>query len=105
MELFDYKYYIVINGFVPEDKAEYYANWVKNYLRMKISDRISEQDRVQQYRAALQCNETRKDWQVDQAVHAVELYLNMFLKSGDAQLKLMMTPQESLINTISNETK
>ena len=89
MELFDYKDYIVVNGFVPEDKAEYYVNWVKNYLRMKISDKISEQDRIQQYRAALQCDENRKDWQIDQAVHAVELYLNMFLKSGDAQLKLM----------------
>ena len=89
MELSDYKGYIVSNGFVAEDKADYYLNWVKNYLRLKISDKLPEVERIHQYRNYLKSDEARKDWQVDQAVHAVELYLNIFLKSNDNCVKLM----------------
>ena len=89
MELSDYQEYIVKNGFVNDAKSEYYKNWVKNYLRLKISEKISENDRIRQYREILERDETREKWQVDQAIHAVELYLNLFLKSGDSRLALM----------------
>jgi hypothetical protein len=71
MELFEYKEYIVKNGFVDTAKSEYYKNWVKNYLQMKISEKISENDRIRQYREILERDETREKWQVDQAIHAV----------------------------------
>ena len=89
MELFEYKEYIVKNGFVNTAKSEYYKNWVKNYLQMKISEKISENDRIRQYREILERDETREKWQVDQAIHAVELYLNIFLKSGNSPMGLM----------------
>jgi hypothetical protein len=38
---------------------------------MKISEKISENDRIRQYREILERDETREKWQVDQAIHAV----------------------------------
>ena len=42
MELSDYQEYIVKNGFVNDAKSEYYKNRVNNYLKLKTSEKISE---------------------------------------------------------------
>ena len=75
MELFEHEGYIVENGFVDAAKSEYYKKWVQNYLQVKISERISENDRIRQYREILERDEAREKWQVDQTIHTVELYL------------------------------
>ena len=84
MDIVGYRLFIVSNGFVEESKADYYVNWVKNFFRHRISDKLSEQERINQYQNILMSDATRKDWQVKQAVEAVGLYLNLFLKKNNS---------------------
>jgi len=49
MKLPEYKEYIVKNGFVFEEKAKFYENWVIKFLKLNISDKLSEQDRINQF--------------------------------------------------------
>ena len=79
-----YEGYITSNGFVPAEKVSYYAAWVRKFLGLRLSERLSVQEKVRQFEEHLRVG-GYADWQIEQARHAVELYLNMFL--GDVQAR------------------
>ena len=82
MQLTDYEEYIVENNFVEKSKSGYYANWVRKFLRLNISEQLSNTDKIQQFRDYLDVDEHLADWMREQGQKAVELYLNMYLKRG-----------------------
>lgn len=84
MELVDYKEYIERNNFVSEDKSCYFINWIERFLQMNYSKRLSNQDKIMQFVESLAVDETLKEWQRAQGRQAVEIYLNMFLKTVKA---------------------
>ena len=86
MQITEYKEYITTNGFVKDKYADYYVNWVRYFLKLEVSEKLTERERVAQFRRLLQNDGKREEWQVAQAVHAVELYLNLFLKRREERI-------------------
>ena len=85
MQLIDlqgYERYLRDRRLVPEVRLPYYLSWVRRFLQGPGADRhLSPKDQVEVFRDMLQGNQSIQDWQVTQAVHAVELYLKNFLPS------------------------
>ena len=75
-KLAEYQRHIVENGFVNKEKAGYYAAWLSKFLRLGLSDKLNHGDKLRQYRESLLVEEGIQEWQLNQATHAVELYLN-----------------------------
>jgi hypothetical protein len=81
MELIDYEQYIKDNKFSTSAKSGYYVNWVKRFLKLNLSERLNNYDKLQQFRDYLNVSSGLEEWQRSQGIHAVEIYLNMFLPS------------------------
>jgi integron integrase len=85
MELLDYEYYLEHNNFANVKERVFFMHWVKRFLRLELSDSLSNQDKLRQFIESLRVDESLDDWQRDQGRKAVEIYLNMFLKSIEEQ--------------------
>ncbi|MDD2598792.1 MAG: phage integrase N-terminal SAM-like domain-containing protein [Kiritimatiellae bacterium] len=85
MQLVDYELYIISNNFTDTTRSRYYVSWVKRFIRMKLSDQLSNIEKVKQFCESLAIDSSVEEWQLAQAKHAVELYLNMFLKDVHTQ--------------------
>ena len=81
MELVEYKEYLEKNNFADSKKSGYFVNWVRGFLRLKLPNSLSNQEKIKQFSESLAVAEQLEDWQRDQARKAVEIYLNMFLKN------------------------
>ena len=81
MELVAYKDYLKSGSLVKLNELDYYENWVRRFLKLELSDRLSNYDKIKQYIESLAVDECLNDWQRDQGRKAVEIYLNMFLKN------------------------
>ncbi len=101
MYLVDYKNYIVSNGFVSESKSDYYVNWVKRFLRLNLPAKLSHSEKLRQFEESLLVDNVA-DWQLIQARHAVELYLNMFLSHIEAKRATSTPLLESLLRELRN---
>jgi len=51
MELIDYEQYIKDNKFSTSAKSGYYVNWVKRFLKLNLSERLNNYDKLQQFHA------------------------------------------------------
>ena len=85
MQLLDYEEYIVGHGFVAASKKGYYSRWVRRFLRLELPVGLSENEMVSKYLETLRADEGVEDWQLEQARHAVELYLNMYLPDAKSR--------------------
>ena len=85
MQLVDYEQYIINHNFVESSKSRYYVGWVRRFMGMKLSNQLSEFEKVNQFCESLAVDPNFEEWQLRQAKHAVELYLNMFLKHVQAE--------------------
>jgi hypothetical protein len=83
MELIDYERYIISKKFVNAAKSRYYVAWVKKYLSFNLSNVLNNQEKIQQFMQYLHQDSHWHDWQLEQARHAVELYLGMFPQQVD----------------------
>jgi integron integrase len=83
MELIDYERYIISNNFVNAAKSKYYVAWVKKYLSFNLSNVLNSQEKIQQFMQYLHQDSHWQNWQLEQARHAVELYLGMFPQQVD----------------------
>jgi integron integrase len=79
MQLIDYEQYVKDNNFASAEKSGYYVAWVKRFLKLNISDRLNNYEKLKQFRDYLNVSGNLQDWQRDQGMHAVEIYLNMYL--------------------------
>ena len=62
-------------------KSSYYSAWVKKFLNLNLSDLLNEQEKVRQFVQYLSADNHLQSWQLDQAWHAAELYLGMFIQN------------------------
>jgi len=81
MQLVDYKRYIVSNNFVDASKSRYYIGWVNKYLSLNLSNQLNIDEKVRQFVQYLSADNHLQSWQLDQAWHAAELYLGMFIQN------------------------
>jgi len=49
MQIIDYEQYILSNNLVYPDKIRYYSGWVKRFLRMSLSDQLSDIEKIKQF--------------------------------------------------------
>lgn len=105
MNLADYQKYIEDSGFVAGDKSRYFVNWVKRYLRMRLSATLSDQDKVKQFSESLSADESLEDWRRDQARQAVELYVNMYLKNVNGDGEGQECPYSRLLDDMRNSLR
>jgi integron integrase len=76
-KLAEYQRYIVENDFVKKEKAGYYAAWLRRFLRLGLSDQLTKAEKLGQFRESLLVEDGMQEWQLNQATHAVELYMNI----------------------------
>ncbi len=81
MKLVEYKEYLEKRNFANSNKSRYFVNWVKAFLRLELPGSLSNQEKIKQFSESLAVDELLEDWQRDQGRKAVEIYVNMFLKS------------------------
>jgi integron integrase len=79
MQLIDYEEYIKDNNLTNDERISYYTGWVRRFLKLNLSDRLTNNDKLKQFCAYLDADEEIEDWQRHQGMHAVEIYLNMYL--------------------------
>lgn len=80
MQLIDYEKYILDNGLARPDKVRYFSGWVKKFLAMGLSEQLSSDDKIKQFRRFLDVDTYLEDWQRKQGQQAIEIYLNMYLE-------------------------
>ncbi len=49
MQIIDYEQYMLSNNLVHPDKIRYYSGWVKRFLRMSLSDQLSDIEKIKQF--------------------------------------------------------
>ncbi len=74
--------FLVERHLAQPDKAPFFTRWVRRFLQtvMPLSN-LSDEDKIRHFRDQIQRDERFADWQVEQAAKAVELYLNLYLKT------------------------
>ena len=86
-DLVEYERYIVDKGFCSADKSGYFAGWVRRYLRLQLSSRLTNVERAKQFFDYLVVDDKLEDWQRVQGKQAVEIYLNLYLKKVEGGAK------------------
>lgn len=70
----------------PEHNIPYYASWVRRFLQAEPpATNLKDEDRIIRFNDQLERDNALEDWQVRQAIRAVQIYLNIFLKQAQAQ--------------------
>ena len=73
---------------VPEENRSFYINWVRRFLNSEFStNELSENDKVMCFSDQLSRDSSVKDWQLRQAMQAVSLYLDVYLKDGGGNVE------------------
>lgn len=63
----------------PERNIPYYASWVRRFLQAEPpATNLKDEDRIIRFNDQLERDNALEDWQVRQAIRAVQLYLNIF---------------------------
>lgn len=86
IDLQSFEIFIRNRKLAPEHNIPYYASWVRRFLQTEPpASNLKEEDRIIRFSDQLECDSLVEDWQVRQAVRAVQLYLNVFLKQAQTQ--------------------
>ena len=68
---------------VPEAHRSFYVNWVRRFLNAEFSSsELEDRDKMECFADQLARDDSVQDWQHRQALQAVSLYLDVFLKEG-----------------------
>jgi len=85
MQVFDlepFAKYIKDHGLVKGHNIPYYVKWVQKFLTSDLPDIVtSTGDRIQAFENLLSKDPSLKDWQLWQALKAVELYVKVFVNN------------------------
>ena len=82
VDLQPFEDYIRERNLVDEKHLPYFTNWVLRFLRSEFNRKtLSESDLLQCFSDQLARDDSVQDWQLRQAMKAVELYLNVYLPS------------------------
>jgi len=96
----EFQDFLLSRSLVPAKNAPFYAHWVSNFLAFSNRNQDLGPDlRAQKFLNQLKSQKKIADWQVRQAVDAVILYVEKYLKRSLQQL----TPQAEDSTTKSTE--
>jgi len=99
MQTVDYEKYIVENNFVEASKSRYYSAWLKKFLNLNLSNQLNLEEKVRQFTEYLAAENRFESWQLNQARHAIELYLGMFSqKSNSPESEIFPSDFSSILN-------
>ena len=78
--------YIKERNLANERNIPYYVQWVQRFLTASLPDiATSSRDRIQAFENLLSKNQSIQDWQIRQALKAVELYIKVFIPSANME--------------------
>jgi len=84
IDLQPFEDYIRRRNLVDEKYLSFYLNWVMRFLRSEFDrEHLAESDLLQCFSDQLARDTSLQDWQRRQAMKAVELYLNVFLREQE----------------------
>jgi integron integrase len=88
IDLKPFEQFIIDRDLVPEENRSFYMHWVQRFLRSEFSaNELTENDKVQCFSDQLARDSSVKEWQLRQAMQAVSLYLDVFLKDGGGDIE------------------
>lgn len=80
IDLEPFEDFVKSRNLVDDEHLPYYINWTLRFLRSEFDrEHLSESDLLQCFSDQLARDDSVQDWQLRQAMKAVELYLNVFL--------------------------
>lgn len=86
IDLQSFETFIRNRKLAPERNIPYYASWVRRFLQSEPpASNLKDEDQIIRFNDQLERDSLIEDWQVRQAIHAVQLYLNIFLKQAQTQ--------------------
>ena len=79
----EFEQFMADRNLVPEAQRSFYVNWVRRFLNAEFSSvELEDRDKVACFSDQLARDDSVQDWQLRQALQAVSLYLDVFLKEG-----------------------
>lgn len=86
IDLKEFEQFIVERKLVPDNRRSFYLSWVTRFLRAEFSvTELEDRDKVTCFADQLARDDSVKDWQHRQALEAVSLYLDVFLRETGAR--------------------
>ena len=83
LDLKGFEDFVVERKLVAEEQRPFYMRWVRRFLQADFSaDELRDRDKLACFSDQLAQDSAVKDWQLRQAMQAVALYLDVFLKEG-----------------------
>jgi integron integrase len=83
VDLKGFEEFIRERDLVPEAHRTFYLNWVRRFLRAEFSaNELSAKDKVECFSDQLARDDSVKEWQLRQALQAVSLFLDVYLREG-----------------------
>lgn len=102
MDLQYFEAFLKTRQLAPERNISYYASWVRRFLQSETpSSNLKDEDRIIRFTDQLERDSLVEEWQVRQAVRAVQLYLNVFLRQTQTQEQA----NEQTTTTPTNESE
>lgn len=100
----EFQEFIVSRGFVSEDKAPYFAWWVKRFEAFCANTTAGQADRINDFLLSLSSEEKIADWQREQARQAVAMFLEHYLDAENVVFKgvsdLAVNKKEAIISRV-----
>lgn len=106
MDLKGFEEYMADRDVVPEAHRTFYIHWVRRFLNSEFSaSELEKQDKVECFAGQLARDSTIKDWQHRQALQAVSLYLDVYLREGTRHEALGTRGEDSRYEAIGDRGK
>ncbi len=81
VDLKGFEEFVAERDLVPEAHRSFYMHWVRRFLRESFgADELANKDKVECFADQLARDSLVKDWQLRQALQAVSLYLEVYLR-------------------------
>ena len=89
----EFQNFIVAKGFVPQNKAHFFAWWVKRFEVFCANNLGDQNAQRNDFLGYLAKEENIKDWQIEQARQAVDIFIEHYLNSGVIVFKNAIEPE------------
>ena len=87
VDLKGFEEFVAKRDLVPEAHRSFYMHWVRRFLRESFdADELANKDKVECFSDQLARDSSVKDWQLRQALQAVSLYLDVYLRDRHEML-------------------
>ncbi|MFH2137392.1 MAG: integron integrase [Candidatus Omnitrophota bacterium] len=101
----EFQSFIVSRGFVENNKAPYFAWWVRKFQAFCADNSGETGDSLKEFLAYLSGDEKTADWQIEQAKQAVSIYLTHYLDEENVVFKGTIKPVADSREAIISRTK